>query len=45
MINTLKPDEKIGYIYSDVNSPIYKYLFEIYDNITKSFLWRKIMNN
>lgn len=30
MINTLKPDEKIGYIYSDVNSPIYKYLFENY---------------
>ena len=26
MISTLKPNEKIGYIYSDVNSELYKYL-------------------
>jgi hypothetical protein len=26
MISTLKPNEKIGYIYNDVNSELYKYL-------------------
>lgn len=30
MISTLQPGEKIGYIYSDIGSPIYKKLFENY---------------